>query len=302
MLAGAVSVCVACQSSAPASPSAVAAPSPWVVVARPSPSAIAPLAVGPLTGARVINFDATDHAFTLPDTVSAGTVTLVMRNSGRERHHAQILRLNAGVSTDEVVTALRRGQIDALGLVTFAGGTGTLDPDAPNEEITLALDPGDYVVVCTLQSADGTPHLARGMLKPLRVTPPRPATAVGQPDARVTVTLRDFSVDARDAPVPSGRVPWRIANDGPQAHEIEVARVPDGTTIADLVAVLGAPASMPAGYASVGGVQGIAAGASAFVTLDLPTGQYALYCTLPDLKNGGIPHLREGMVTPITVQ
>src|ERR671936_126699 len=67
-----------------ASPSPAAAPSAAVAAASPSPS---PAATG-----RVINFDASDYAYTLPDTIAAGQVTFVMRNVGQVAHQAQLMK------------------------------------------------------------------------------------------------------------------------------------------------------------------------------------------------------------------
>jgi hypothetical protein len=51
-----------------------------------------------------------------------------MRNIGQEAHHAQIVRLNTGVTLDQFTAALRQGEGPALALVSLAGGTERLTP------------------------------------------------------------------------------------------------------------------------------------------------------------------------------
>ena len=81
-----------------ASPQASPSPSP-----SPSPSA-----------ARVVTIEATDYAFNAPDIIPGGLVTLQLRNTGSEPHHAQLMRLNTGVTVDQFLAALAQGPGPAL--------------------------------------------------------------------------------------------------------------------------------------------------------------------------------------------
>jgi hypothetical protein len=164
----------AAASSAAASPVTAASPKPAASPAV-SPSAANALASpSPVASGRVVNFDAAEYSYTLPDMLAAGQVTLVMRNVGKETHHAQLLKLNTGVTLEQFTGALQQGEGPALALVSLTGGTGALDPGPNSEEVTLDLQPGMYVVVCFIAGPDGIPHVAKGMLKPLQVTAAAP--------------------------------------------------------------------------------------------------------------------------------
>ena len=52
----------------------------------------------------------------------------------------------------------------------FGGPTGVQPGEA--RSTTSNLTPGHYVFLCFVQSADGVPHLAKGMIAPLEVTEP----------------------------------------------------------------------------------------------------------------------------------
>ena len=51
----------------------------------------------------------------------------------------------------------------------------------------------------------------------------------------------------------------------------------------------------------MGGISGMPKGAVVYLPVDLPPGEYGLYCFLPDAKDGKM-HLEHGMITQITVK
>ena len=274
-------------SSPVASPVAVASPSP-----SPSPSPAA---------ARVVTFDGADFAFNnLPDTLPAGRVTLVMRNTGQEPHHAQLARLNTGVTIDQFMTALRQGEGPALALVALAGGPGPVGPGA-SSEVTLDLREGTYVALCFIASPDGLPHLAKGMVKPFQVTAP-PMPAAPQPTTRETLIMKDFTYEL-PASLPAGRNTFRVNNTGPsQPHELTVARLQPGATVQSAVQYwTGESPSGPPPYITLGGMQGIVVNEGGWMTVDLTPGEYAALCVIPD-PTSGKRHIELGMITPFTVR
>jgi uncharacterized cupredoxin-like copper-binding protein len=250
----------------------------------PSPSAAA--------AGNTVNFDAVDFNYTLPDSIPAGPVTLVMRNAGKEAH--------TGVTFQQFTAALQQGEGPALALVSFKGGTGALDPGSNTESVSVNLQPGDYVVLCFLTGADGIPHFAKGMIKPLTVTAGTTPTSATKPNAPVTITLKDFAFDSPDT-LPSGSNAWAITNNGPQPHELQVAKLASGGSANDILNFFSTPTpSGPPTFQSVGGFQGIDPNSGGTLTLNLPAGQYAFYCAIPDPTNGK-RHLQEGMLKQVTI-
>jgi hypothetical protein len=261
------------------------------ITPAPQPTAHAAAATPP-----VVDIMASDYAFEAPDVLPAGLVTLRLMNHGQEPHHAQLLRLNDGVTFDQFAAALQTEGEGALRLVAITGGVGALDP-LKSGEATLDLSAGSYVLACFVASPDGVPHLAKGMLKPLTVTS-APADPSALPELAGTMTLRDFSFDMPEQ-VPAGRVTYKVANDGPQPHELNILKLAPGATVDDVRAWQANP-STPPPFEAVGGMNGLSRGVDGFMTVDLQPGAYVAICNIPDPASG-VPHSRLGMIRAFTV-
>src|SRR5687767_1046211 len=107
-----------------------------------------------------------DYAFEAPDQIEAGLVSITMVNDGQEPHHAQMIRLNDGVTLEQFQTAMQESEAAAMALMTLVGRPGLVDPGL-STQVTLELKPGQYVLLCFVPSHDGVPHLAKGMVKPI---------------------------------------------------------------------------------------------------------------------------------------
>jgi uncharacterized cupredoxin-like copper-binding protein len=103
-----------------------------------------------------------------PASVAAGPVTFTANNIGGAAHTLEIIHTDgapdrlpilADGSADEAATGITvLGKVDELA----AGATGTL---------TLDLQPGTYVLICNIVTADGTSHFQQGMHATFSVTP-----------------------------------------------------------------------------------------------------------------------------------
>lgn len=249
------------------------------------------------TGPNVVTIVATDYAFGAPDTIPAGLTTLRMLNQGKEAHQA-VLMGAADKTWDEVRTALMTpGPIPAW--VTFPPGAGVvIGGDSSNA--TSQLEPGIYYLVCFIPSADGTPHVAKGMVRRLVVTAPATARASApEPVADVVVTLQDYGF-TWSKPLTAGTHTIRVENAGPQVHEIGIEQLAPGKSIADWQQWLakGMPGVGPA--KPLGGITGPNVGKVGWFTITIPPGKYILACYVPDVHDGK-PHVVHGMVQEITV-
>jgi hypothetical protein len=239
----------------------------------------------------------TDNAFTAPATVRAGFVTVQVVNDGKDLHHAQIVRLNPGVTTAQALGALRQGLDAFLPLVVGVGGPGLVAPGG-RARVSLTLQPGDHLLLCFVESPDGRPHVASGMVKPMRVT----GTVAARPAPEVAgeVTLHDFRIDMPQNY--SGRATYRVVNQGVQLHEAIFLRLAPGKTVDDVKAFFGQhqPSGPPPAMPS-GGVQGLSRGGVNYHHPDLPAGEYVVMCFIPD-PGSGKPHFELGMITTVTVR
>lgn len=153
--------------------------------------------------------------------------------------------------------------------------------------------PGTYALFCSIPSPDGTPHVAKGMIRELVVSEGRTGEV---PASNQTVTATDFALASTGELVPGAQV-VKLRNDGRQLHEINLIELPTGRDVGDVLTWLAKPAGPPP-HRSRAGVA-VKPGAEATTELDLEPGRtYALVCVIPDVLGDRAPHATKGMFTP----
>jgi hypothetical protein len=242
--------------------------------------------------------EANDYALTLPAQVPAGVVTFRLVNHGKESHHAQIVRLEGGKTAGEFLRAFTDTAAMPAWVRYLGGPVGT----APGQQrdATSRLTPGHYAVVCRIVSADGVMHVMKGMIREFEVVARRDAASDSFPTASDTVTLNDYGF-AFSRPLTAGHHTIRVANAGPQPHELVILKLVPGKTPADFAAWGLAGRHGPAPAAPVGGAEFLDQGAGGVFAVDLAPGEYGYICFVPDAKDGK-RHFRHGMVTQFTVR
>lgn len=249
-------------------------------------------------GPAAVTFKGADFTFEGPDSIPAGLTTINFQNTGKEWHHLQLARLNAGLTFPQLMEAFEKEGEGAMRLMTFVGGVGALDPGGSGS-VTLNLTEGDYALMDFIPSADGVAHMAKGMVKPLTVKGAA-SVAAAEPKADVTVSMKDFHF-TMPAEVKAGKQVWKILNDGPQPHEITLIKLAEGKTLEDAYAWYGKPEGPPP-FQMFGGMQAMSVGApAAFINLDLQPGNYVATCDIPDPASGK-PHSELGMLMPFVVK
>ncbi len=246
-----------------------------------------------------VSIGAADFAFTAPDEIAGGPVTITLSNTGAEPHQAQIVHLVEGKTFADLQAALGSGDENALfPLIEFAGGPGGIAPGA-TQTVDVTLPAGHYALLCFISSADGAPHFAKGMVKQLEVTAPA-GEAAAAPATDGTVVLKDFTFEL--PAIAAGPMVLAIQNDGPQPHEFTILRLAEGKTVDDALAFF-QPDSPPGPppFTDAGGFQAIGPGGGGNVHVNLEAGNYFAICFVPDPATGQ-PHAALGMVSPFTVQ
>ncbi|HJQ88916.1 MAG TPA: hypothetical protein VJ820_15795 [Propionibacteriaceae bacterium] len=244
----------------------------------------------------VVTVTATDYAFDAPAEIPAGVTTFRLVNRGPELHHVQLVKLNDGKTMDDLSALLQQPpQGPPPAWVEEVGGPNTPVPGGEST-VTLDLEPGNYAMLCFIPSPDGKPHIAKGMVKPLTVTPA--ASAAREPDADVTMKLVDYDFELSQ-PITAGRHTIRVENAGPQPHEVFIAKLEPGKKASDLLAWVEKQNGPPPGQ-PLGGTTTFVTGTHQFITADFTPGTYALICFVPDEKDGK-PHFVHGMAKEITV-
>jgi hypothetical protein len=117
-----------------------------------------------------------------------------------------------------------------------------------------------------------------------------------------TITAKDFAYDAPDT-ITAGMVTLKLINAGPSLHHVQILKLDDGHTAAELGEGMKhmKPTDPPPPWVhEVAGPNApVPGGGEASITEEIAAGNYVLVCFIP----GGdhIPHAMKGMVKPLTV-
>ncbi len=96
----------------------------------------------------------------LPEQVSVGTHQVTLRNEGTEEHEVAVFQLKPGATMEQLMGA--QSQQDAMQFIDLAGVIYASPGEAATGELNFT-KAGEYMVVCMIPTADGTPHIAHGM-------------------------------------------------------------------------------------------------------------------------------------------
>jgi hypothetical protein len=247
---------------------------------------------------RQVAIHATDFAFHGPDTITAGMTTFTMENAGAVLHHVQIIRIDSGKTYADLMAAMAKPGAPPAWAVMMPGPNAS-DPTAKSNA-TIDLAAGNYAMVCFVDMPGGVPHVAKGMSKPLTVVPAAAgAVAAAAPTADVTIDLSDYAFTL-SKPLTVGAHTIAVTSKGPQPHEVEIIKFQPGKTMEDLGKWMQKPEGPPPASA-IGGTSAQMAGFTAYFTVELTAGDYALVCFLPDAKDGKM-HLEHGMIQTFKLQ
>jgi hypothetical protein len=240
---------------------------------------------------------AADFHFRAPQSIPAGLTRIRLKNDGPQFHHVQLVRLDDGHTVKELLDRMAKGDFSEP-WATFVGG-----PESPmpgrETEATLDLTEGQYVMICVISAPpDRVPHVAKGMVLPLTVTAAR-APRAPEPEADVRLVLNDYSFTMTPE-IRAGRHTIRVENVAAQPHHVDIVKLAPGKTAQDALAWSKTHEGPPPAEL-FGGTTAIAPGKVNFITADFTPGDYALFCFVPDAKDGK-SHIAHGMVRQIRVE
>lgn len=250
-----------------------------------------------LQGAGPITVTISDSGVDIPDTIAPGIESFDFVNGGSMPHSLAIVRINDGVTLDQVFAAGQQAasggpaaQVAFYALVAPNGGADTLDPGA-SQSVVLNLTAGPYIAV-------DYDHVTDGVVKPFMVAGD-PTTAAA-PTADVQVGEHEFAFDL-PATVNAGVNVFQVTNTGTQVHMMVLVRLDPGYTVQDVIAHVMDPGPPPAWVHPVPGMVDLAPGVTAWTTLTLDPGVYVALCF--DLDPATMmPHVALGMIGTFTAQ
>lgn len=133
-----------------------------------------------------------------------------------------------------------------------------------------------------------------GCAKPEPPPPPPPG-----PPAAVQVVATDFAFQFPDT-LTAGPTTFTLVNNGAEMHHIQIIRLDEGKTAADVAAI--PPGTIPPSWAVlVGGPNGAVPGGQVRGTVDLTAGNYVMLCFIPSPAPDMRGHHMKGMMRPFTV-
>ncbi len=244
----------------------------------------------------VITITATDYAFEMPARVDAGLVTFRLLNRGRELHHVFVARLkDPGLTPGNFIKQILPnapfpGSVELFGGPNTPGLGGT-------SEVTIRLVPGTYVALCVFSDAKGTSHVGLGQSTTFTVT--SNTNALPDPPTTATVTFNGYDFKL-SAPIRAGAHHLRLVNNTNQPHELLIAKLKTGKKAIDVLGWM-ATRSPISPVEQLGGSTPLGPGHDVWVNITLTPGRYAIYCFMPDIKDGSA-HLSHGSMKEFTVE
>ena len=230
-------------------------------------------------------------------TVPAGWVLLNVTNSSSDDGGAGVLGPAEGQTMDELMAAAATPPADPEGFpaflydATIVGGPGSMAAGQSSQAL-VHIPAGDWVV------------FPEGNQQPVPITAAESADSnTTAPNPDLTIQLVDFAFGGF-TDVKAGPQIWEVTNLGGQPHMLTMAKVPDGTTIAQ---VLNTISAMDMGTPSPDalsddqiqsvpdGVLLLSTGQTMYLPVTLDAGTYMALCFVTDPITG-MPHVMEGMI------
>jgi hypothetical protein len=243
----------------------------------------------------------TDTAYQAPAEVSSGLTLVTLVNQTDQEQSADFFTPPAGETMDEMLQAVATPVADDgfpsfLYDATLTGGP--LARSGGSGQALVNLTPGDWAIA---GEGDQQPTF-------IKVTQDA-GPAIAEPTSDIDVQLQEFAFVGLPEQMTAGDHLLKLTNTGDQPHLLYIATAPDGITMQQLMELMAMPddatppADVPyaeADFQTVGGLEILSSGQTAWLPLDLKPGTYFVACFVPD-RETGVPHAMMGMAQLITV-
>lgn len=140
----------------------------------------------------VVQVNALDYAFGIPEVIPSGWITFKMINRGKDTHVAYIGKKADSLSLEEFKQGINKRSYWPN--ATPMGGPGLHSP-GKESETTIFLEPGHYYMACGANKPDGTKHSELGMIRYFEVSNKRAGVKEPQPDG--VLILDKYSIEAQ---------------------------------------------------------------------------------------------------------
>lgn len=274
------------------------------------------LAVGATSapaGADITNtltVQAHDFAYTLDGHLRPGQAQITFENKGKEAHIMAIFKLKAGKTLKDVKKALKSQDQSAFNKVTSDpnGAYGYpffLTPRGAATSTTDLFTAGNYVMLCFISDAHGTPHFAKGMLQIFKIAGKPVKSQPVKSDGTVVVT--DTTIQPPPSPA-SGDMTLKVENQGTAVHSYAIFKINGDATPQDVNTFFdktyqGGPFPADAPGQVLSGVGDFPAGKSVYLTWkNLPPGHYGYASISGDSEAPGGDDFAKGLYGEFDIQ
>ena len=238
-------------------------------------------------------------ALTVPATAPPGATEITLDNRGKGDAEAQLVRIEGDRSAEEVFSAVGKAiSGKPWDRFFFASGGVGMTPPGESNSVTQELEAGGTYYVFNQSSGD-RPRPAD--LHKLEIGG-KEGPEMAETDGVISATEYAFAADG----LSPGRSEVTFENAGGQPHHLLVGQLRTGATIAEAKRFLlsdrageGSGPFPPTGSEAATTV--LEGGTSQVIELDLKPGRYAFYCFISN-REGGPPHVVEGMVSEVNVE
>ena len=244
---------------------------------------------------------ATDEGYSAPDRLPAGLRHILFENRGSEIHEAMFVKLPLAMSPDDYVAAIKAGSLFPEGALDYSG-PGLTSP-GQSTELWLDVDPGYYVLICWYNDHPETVPVHRFTVVPGEVPDDVP------PPHDAVLRLVDFRFDL-EGELHAGPQVIRIETPGPSMHEMDIYRMLDGRSLADLAEwyEAGKREGEPAPGIALGGVlDSHDIHHVVWLRKTFEPGRYVLRCQMPmttgpEVSSVEVSHADVGMVRELIIE
>ena len=236
---------------------------------------------------------ATDAGFDAPDTVPAGLRHIIFENHGSEIHEAMLVKLPKGMSPENYVAAVKNGALFPDGALDYSG-PGLTSP-GETAEMCLRVDPGQYILVCWNSGHAKTTPVHPFTVEEVGVRDDRP------PKEDLVWKLFDYRFEL-SGDLRKGVKVIRIETPGPAMHEVDIYRLHEGKTLAELNNRTKQQGHGPAPAEALGGaLDSHDISRVVWLRKKFVPGHYVLHCEMP-VTNTELSHADVGMVREFEIK
>jgi hypothetical protein len=236
----------------------------------------------------------TDDGFTVPAEMPAGIVAVNASNSSTKYQEGGMVlaKLNEGVTYNNIKALLTSDDDDPASytqfnqMVTSLGGA---------ERTIYNLAPGQYLAYF-MGNIEGAPPFSS------LITVKDEGNTAAAPITEIKAEMQEFSFILPDE-IKAGKHIWQISNTGKQVHHLLIMQLPNGVTVDDIITWVSAetpsgppPFLNPDGPTIGAGFEMLSPSQSTWAEIDLPPGEYVVFCLLPDMSAmPPVSHIAHGM-------